>query len=102
GCGRLGEPSVAARAPEQWGLIDRYCTDCHNSAELAGGLDLERMGPDSIAEHAEKLELAVRKLRSQAMPPPKEPRPEAEQFAGLVDWLEDALDEAAMSRRGFE
>jgi hypothetical protein len=102
GCGQFGEPSVAARAPEQWALVDRYCTDCHNAAELAGGLDLERMGPESIAQHAEKLELAVRKLRSQSMPPPKEPRPEGEQLAGLVDWLEDALDEAAVNRRGFE
>jgi hypothetical protein len=102
GCGGLGEPSVAARAGEQWPIVDRYCTDCHNAAELAGGLDLERMGPDSVGEHAEKLELAVRKLRSHAMPPPKEPRPDETQLAAFIHWLEDALDEAAADRHGYQ
>jgi hypothetical protein len=102
GCNPFGEPSVAARAPEQWPLVDRYCTDCHNGAELAGGLDFEKIGPQSIAQHAEKLEMAVRKLRSHAMPPPKEPRPDEETLVSFVSWLEDALDEAAASTRGYQ
>jgi mono/diheme cytochrome c family protein len=97
GCGFIGEPSVAERAAEQWPMVDRYCTDCHNGAELAGGLDFERIGPENIGAHAEKLEMAVRKLRSHAMPPPKEPRPDEEQLVAFVAWLEDALDEAAES-----
>ena len=29
-CNPFGEASVAERAPEQWPLVERYCTDCHN------------------------------------------------------------------------
>ena len=46
-----------------------------------GRLDFEKIGPDNVAQHAEKLEMAVRKLRSHAMPPPKEPRPDEAQLA---------------------
>ncbi len=102
GCNPFGEASVADRAPEQWPLVDRYCTDCHNGAELAGGIDFEKVGPHNVAQHAEKLEMAVRKLRSHAMPPPKEPRPDEERLASFVSWLEDALDEAAASTRGYQ
>ena len=95
GCNPFSEPSVAERAPEQWPLVERYCTDCHNSAEVTGGLDLEKIGPHNVAQHAEQLEKAVRKLRSHAMPPPKEPRPDEDRLVSFVSWLEDALDEAA-------
>jgi hypothetical protein len=102
GCNPFAEPTVAERAPEQWPLVERYCTDCHNAAELAGGLDFERIGPHNVAQHAEKLELAVRKLRSHAMPPPKEPRPDEERLVSFVGWLEDALDEATAANRGYQ
>ena len=96
GCERFGgEPTVAEAAAEQWPIVDRYCTDCHNAAEFAGDVDFETMGPDSVAQHAETLEKAVRKLRGHLMPPPKEPRPDEEQLASFVSWLERALDEAA-------
>ncbi len=102
GCNPFGEASVAARAVEQWPLVERYCTDCHNSADLAGGVDFGKIGPDNVAQHAETLEMAVRKLRSHAMPPPKEPRPDEERLVSFVSWLEDALDEAAASTRGYQ
>ena len=53
GCNPFGEASVADRAPEQWPLVDRYCTDCHNGAEFAGGLDLEKINPHNVAQNAE-------------------------------------------------
>ena len=101
-CNPFGEPTVAERAPEQWPLVDRYCTECHNGAEFAGELDFEKIGPETVAQHAEKLEMAVRKLRSHAMPPPKEPRPDEAQLASFVSWLEDALDEAAATNHGYQ
>jgi hypothetical protein len=102
GCNPFAEQTVAERAPEQWPLVERYCTDCHNGAELAGGLDFEKIGPENVAQHAEKLEMAVRKLRSHAMPPPKEPRPDEERLVSFVSWLEDALDESAAGQRGYQ
>jgi hypothetical protein len=102
GCNPFAEPTVAERAPEQWPLVDRYCTDCHNGAELAGGIDFEKIGPHNVAQNAENLEMAVRKLRSHSMPPPKEPRPDEERLQTFVAWLEDALDEAAADTRGYQ
>jgi hypothetical protein len=101
GCNPFGEQSVAERAPEQWPLVERYCTDCHNGAELAGGVDFERIGPHNLVQHAETLEMAVRKLRSHSMPPPKEPRPDEARLKTFVAWLEDALDEAAAANHGY-
>jgi hypothetical protein len=101
-CNPFGDASVAERASEQWPLVDRYCTDCHNGAELAGDLDFEKIGPHNVAQNAEKLEMAVRKLRSHAMPPPKEPRPDDERLMSFVSWLEDALDEAAAASHGSQ
>src|SRR5262245_59818544 len=54
-CNPFGEASVADRAPEQWPLVERYCTDCHNGAELAGGFDFEKINPHNVAQHAEQL-----------------------------------------------
>jgi hypothetical protein len=101
-CNPFGEPTVAERAREQWPLVERYCTDCHNAGDFAGNLDFEKIRPENVAQHAEKLEMAVRKLRSHAMPPPKEPRPDEERLQAFVAWLEDALDEAAASRHGYQ
>jgi hypothetical protein len=101
-CNPFGEASVADRAAEQWPLVDRYCTECHNEAELAGGIDFEKIGPHNVAQNAEKLEMAVRKLRSHAMPPPKEPRPDEERLQSFIAWLEDALDETAVANHGSQ
>jgi hypothetical protein len=101
GCGKLGGPSLAEAGPEQWQVVDRYCTDCHNAAEVTGGLDLERIGPDNLAQHAQVLEKAVRKLRGRMMPPPKEPRPDEQTLMAFVSWLEDSLDAATAGSRAY-
>ncbi len=99
GCERLSpEQQLAAEAPEQWQLIDRYCTECHNDAERAGELALDTLGPASIAAHAETFEKVVRKLRGHLMPPPKEPRPDEDEVWSFVAWLESSLDHAAADR----
>jgi hypothetical protein len=95
GCGKFGGQSLAEAGKEQWPMVSRYCTDCHNSAELAGGIDFEKINPDNLAQHAETLEMAARKLRSHAMPPPKEPRPAEPELKAFVGWLEASLDEVA-------
>ncbi|MEO8466053.1 MAG: DUF1592 domain-containing protein [Gammaproteobacteria bacterium] len=103
GCGKFGgEQSVADAGKEQWPMVQKYCSDCHNDAELAGGIDFAKIGPDNVAQHAETLEMAVRKLRSHAMPPPKEPRPDAQHLTAFVSWLERALDEASANTHGYQ
>jgi mono/diheme cytochrome c family protein len=102
GCAKQGgEASLAAAAPEQWRMVGKYCGDCHNDAELAGGLDFAKIGPDNLAQHAETLEKAVRKLRGHLMPPPKEPRPDEQRLLSFVAWLEGSLDAAAASKHAF-
>jgi mono/diheme cytochrome c family protein len=99
GCERWSAESRAAAAgPEQWKLVERYCVDCHNAAELAGGVAFDALGPESIAAHAETFEKVVRKLRGHLMPPPKEPRPAEDDLWSFVSWLEGTLDRAGAER----
>jgi hypothetical protein len=93
-CGQPGDEARTADVGEHWSMLDRYCTDCHNDAEKAGGFSFEGAAPESIAANAELFEKAVRKLRSGLMPPPGEPRPEKSTVATFVASLEHSLDEA--------
>jgi hypothetical protein len=76
-------------------LVGVYCLDCHNAAERAGELTLERADFVHVEQNPELWEAVVRKLRVAMMPPPDAPQPAAEQRAAFVSWLERRLDEAA-------
>ena len=78
----------------QWAVVNRYCVECHNRDDLAGGRAFDRLSPERIAADAETWELAIRKLRSGLMPPAGGPRPDAETVARLASWLEDEIDAA--------
>ena len=86
---------------EQWRLVETYCVECHDSAEAAGGLVFEGMGPHSVALEPEVFETAVRKLRGRLMPPPGGPQPEQARVDSLIAWLERTIDRnAVMPRAG--
>src|SRR5688500_17687255 len=57
-------------------VLDRYCVGCHDSAERAGGLALDRLPVDAVHGDAETWEHVVRKVRTGFMPPAGEPRPD--------------------------
>jgi hypothetical protein len=82
----------AHTAETQWAVVERYCFDCHNRDDLAGGRAFDKLSPDRIGADAETWELAIRKLRSGLMPPAGGPRPDGETVAGLASWLEDEID----------
>ncbi len=86
-------PQVSAAAGNM-ATIDQYCVGCHNDVALTGGVSFEGLDPDSIGEHAETFEMAVRKMRGGVMPPPGARQPDAEVIDSLVAWLEDSLDAA--------
>ena len=91
-------PAFAAQAgpdQEQWGVIQSYCFGCHNSKARVGGLALDSMSPDRIAEDASTWETAIRKLRGGLMPPPGAKRPEKQSVTGLISWLENKIDATA-------
>jgi len=94
GCSQTPEEQLA----EQWPLLDRYCTECHNDAERAGELTFERSMPADVAAHPEIFERVVRRLRGSVMPPPGSPHPGIEEAGALVAALETALDSAAEAR----
>jgi hypothetical protein len=94
--------SVAAQAgPEQgsWGVIQTYCFGCHNSKARVGGLALDSMSPERIAEDAQTWEAAIRKLRGGLMPPPGAKRPDGQSVVELISWLEKKIDTAATDSR---
>ena len=82
-------------AAAHWQTIETYCADCHNAAELAGGLSFDGLRGDPIASHPEVWEHAIRKLEAGLMPPPDQPRPDAERIAGTLAYLTGSLDAAA-------
>ena len=86
-------PSV--RVAEQWAMLDRYCADCHNDAERAGDLAFDRLDASRMHADAAVWETVIRKLSGGLMPPPGEPRPDAERLDAFVGFLEESLDAAA-------
>ena len=79
----------------QWGVIRKYCLDCHNRDDMAGNRAFDKMSPDNIAADAETWERAIRKLRSGLMPPAGRDRPEPQAVSQLVSWLENEIDDVA-------
>src|ERR1017187_1239937 len=84
---------VAQRPESQWSTIQTYCFGCHNEYVKAGNLFLNQLSAESVPEHPEIFEKAVRKLRGRQMPPPGAPQPSQQQVDALVGWLESTLDQ---------
>jgi mono/diheme cytochrome c family protein len=73
--------------------VERYCIDCHNAADWAGGVAFDTMSFDSLADEAKTWESAVRKLRAGFMPPPSaKARPDNNTVHDLIRYLETTLD----------
>jgi hypothetical protein len=91
----------ARRAEQSFALLGKYCTDCHNPAELAGELSFEGLAYVEVPQHAEQFEAAIVKLRGRLMPPPGEPQPTAAEVDGLIASLERSIDEHAPPHAGY-
>jgi len=93
---RVAQAQPAAGAhTEQRALLDQYCVTCHSERLEVGGLSLQGLDLDNVADHAEVWEKVVRKLRAGSMPPQPRPRPDAATYDGFRSWLEAELDAAA-------
>src|SRR3954471_22112118 len=86
--------AVAADAQKQLATINQYCVTCHNDRAKTGGLSLEGLTADNIAQRGEIFEKAVRKVRGRVMPPPGVRQPDGATADALVGWLETTLDRA--------
>ena len=92
-----GSPSAAAAitagsSEEAKATIAAYCTTCHNSKAKVGGLALDNLNVDAVADDAAIWEKAVRKLRGRLMPPPGAKQPEQKEVDSLIGYLETKLD----------
>ncbi|MEO6368631.1 MAG: DUF1592 domain-containing protein, partial [Steroidobacteraceae bacterium] len=94
----VGLVSIAAGAAEpdsHWSLIEKYCYECHNTTDWAGGAAFDTMSFDTLGADAKVWESAVRKLRAGFMPPPgAKERPDQQTVNGLLGFLESRLDAA--------
>jgi hypothetical protein len=90
---------LAGDGEQHWGMLERYCTDCHNAAEFAGGVVFEGMEPEAVPGQPEIFEAAVRKLRGRLMPPPGNPQPDQAEINEFVSWLETSIDRRSRAPR---
>jgi hypothetical protein len=94
----VGASAFAAGAPAghpEWAQIQRYCTECHNVTDWAGGVAFDTMSPQEIPSDAKVWEDAIRKMRGGFMPPPNaKQHPDGRTVRSLVSWLESTLDSA--------
>jgi mono/diheme cytochrome c family protein len=86
---------AGAAAQAQLATIKQYCVACHNDRAKMAGVSFDGLTPESIGQHADVFEKAVRKLRGRVMPPPGARQPDAAAADSLVAWLESSLDRSA-------
>jgi mono/diheme cytochrome c family protein len=78
--------------------LKQYCATCHNDRLKSGGLVIDPAAVTSVAAGADHWEKVVRKLRTQSMPPPGAPRPDAATYDRVAAFLETELDRAEAAR----
>src|SRR6188768_1077371 len=84
----------ATTAATERALVDRYCVGCHSAKLKTAGLVLESLDLTRPQDHAEVWEKVISKLRSGAMPPQGQPRPDKATLDTLFKRLETSLDRA--------
>ena len=90
----LGQ-SAAAGVSQNRELLNQYCVRCHNEGTRSGGLALDQVDVDRVAENRELWEKVVWKVRIGAMPKVPSPKPNAAMLDRFLTSLETALDRAA-------
>jgi hypothetical protein len=91
-------PTARAAEPRHWGILDKYCVECHNTVDWAGGVAFDALSADSLADDAPTWEKAIRKMRTGMMPPAGKPRPSRAQLDGFAGELETRLDKVGLER----
>ena len=83
-------PSGSAVLARQ--TLDTYCVGCHNSKAKAAGVAFDTLTLDTVHEHADVWEKALRKLRGRQMPPPGSRQPDQQEIDAFIAWMEMTLD----------
>ncbi len=84
------DPEVA----EYRAMLNQYCVACHTPEGIADrtGLFFREVDLGTMAEHPERTETIIRKLRAGLMPPYPFPRPDAELYENFIAWMENEID----------
>jgi len=94
-------PASAEDATRYAAVITQYCASCHNgraaTSATASGVIFDTIDLRNVAGNAAMWERVVRKLRAGAMPPSGMPHPDGTTQQALLSWLEQRLDEAAVT-----
>jgi mono/diheme cytochrome c family protein len=92
--GGANAPPYVGDAQAQLTAIKTYCATCHNDRVKTAGVSFDNLTTESIGQHADLFEKAVRKVRGRVMPPPGMKQPDGATADSLVAWLEQSLDHA--------
>src|SRR5688572_7082938 len=95
----LMRTGAAPQADQHRAMLNTYCVTCHNTQAKAGGLALDGLNLQAVADNAATWEKALRKLRGHQMPPPGSRQPPQREIDSFVAWMENALDSAASDPR---
>ncbi len=87
-------PKQASPADAHRQLINTYCIGCHSARAKVGGLVLEGLSLDKVAENAATWEKVIRKLNGGQMPPQGMPKPQPAASQGLAQYLAASLDKS--------
>ena len=79
-------------------VLKQYCATCHNERLKSGGFVIDPAAVTNVSAAADRWEKVVRKLRTQSMPPPGAPRPDAAGYDRVATFLETELDRAETAR----
>ena len=90
-------PAVPA-ATASAAVLKQYCATCHSERLKSGGLVIDPADVTNVSAGADRWEKVVRKLRTQSMPPPGAPRPDAASYDRVATFLESELDRAEAAR----
>ncbi|HEX5228811.1 MAG TPA: DUF1592 domain-containing protein [Bryobacteraceae bacterium] len=87
-------PTAVTDSSGERALLNHYCVTCHNQKLRTADLELDKLDTAKVADHADKWEMVVRKLRAGMMPPSGMPRPAWSTYESMVTWLEGELDKS--------
>ncbi|MFT5128360.1 MAG: hypothetical protein ACI8W8_001970 [Rhodothermales bacterium] len=93
------ELSPASFERDVYGVVGKFCLDCHDADTQKGERNFEALGypitdDDMLIDYQDMLD----QLNLGEMPPPKKSRPSAEQKRTLIAWLTAAIDQAQKAR----
>ena len=73
-------------------MLDRYCSECHNFDDFAGGVAFDLMNTGDVLPDAETWEKVLLKVKAGMMPPLGKDRPGAAQVSRFISDLEHTID----------